>query len=192
MDKISNSVWTENLARAKESIAKFQQNLINFLEKGDTTPIKINDFMTCYNDISAISGKIKGEDESAAKLFSDFIHSYITQFILLEKQEHDGEEYLDFLIKKWNNFKIFLFILEKIFFKIDKFKKNKTLMCMAFDLLKSIAFDQINEKVNKILICFIEQERNDQYVPQNKILTVINVIYFINFFILKMIVMFFF
>ena len=174
MDNL-NTLWTENLSRARTSISKFQQNLINFLEKGDITPIKINDFMSCYNDISAISGKIKGEDEAAASLFAEFINSYIIQFIFLEKQEQDGEEYLDFLIKKWNNFKIYLFIMEKIFFKIDKFKKNVSLMCMAFDLLKTGVFDKINEKVNKILISFIEEERNDQYVPQNKILSVINV-----------------
>jgi len=46
---------------------------------------------------------------------------------------------------------------------------------MAFDALKRMVFDQLGEKINKIILEFIEQERNEHKVPKNKILTVINV-----------------
>lgn len=169
-------VFTDTLSRARSSISKLQQNLINFLEKGEVIPIQINEFMQCYSDISSISGKIKGEDDSAIKLFCEFIDYYIVEFIFKESSEKDGgEEYLDFLIRKWNNFKIYLSVIEKIFFKIDKFKKNISLMCLAFELLKKNCFDKIAGKINQVLFSFLEMERDDHYVPQNKILAVINV-----------------
>ena len=60
---------SETLSQAQASIHKLQQNLINFLEKGVLTPINIKEFMNCYGLINGISGKIKGEDEEAAKKY---------------------------------------------------------------------------------------------------------------------------
>ena len=169
-----NSLYTENISQAKKSIGNLQQNLINFLEKGEIIPINIKDFVLCYGHINAISGKIKGEDEAAANIFAEFVEDYICKYVI-ETQEKDGEEYLDFLIKKWNNFKIYLSIMDNIFYKIKKFMKQTSLICMAFNLLKKHVFDQISEKLNKIIISFIEIEREDQAVPQNKILASISV-----------------
>ena len=89
---------SETLSQAQASIHKLQQNLINFLEKGVLTPINIKEFMNCYGLINGISGKIKGEDEEAAKIFCEFINEYIRRY-WLDNKEKDGE-YIQALVHK--------------------------------------------------------------------------------------------
>lgn len=174
----SNNI-SETIKRAQASITKLKISIINFLEKGDLTPINIKDFMLCYGNINEITGKIKGEDDAAVKLFIELIEEYLIKFIYEEGKELDGEDYLDFLIKKWNNFKIYLFFMENIFYKIKKFMRNSSLVCLAKDSLIKQVFDKIAEKLNRILIFFIEKQREDHSVPQQKMITTINVNIFI-------------
>lgn len=176
----SNNI-SETIKRAQTSIIKLKISIINFLEKGDLTPINIKDFMLCYGNINEITGKIKGEDDAAVKLFIELIEEYLIKFIYEEGKELEGEDYLDFLIKKWNNFKIYLFFMENIFYKIKKFMRNSSLVCLAKDSLIKQVFDKIAEKLNRILIFFIEKQREDHSVPQQKMITTINVNIFIFF-----------
>ena len=83
----NNSLFSETIKKAKTSISKLQINIINFLEKGDLTPINIRDFMLCYGNINEITGKIKGEDDAAVRLFIELIEEYIIKFIYEEGKE---------------------------------------------------------------------------------------------------------
>lgn len=172
------------LQQAQLSISKLQKVLIGVLEHNDLTPINIRDFLLCYGHISSISGCIKGEDEAAEQLFIAFLSEYIHNYIVKKPHKQNGEEFLDFLIKKWNNYKIYLFFMENVFFKIKKFMKNGSLAGIALNLMKTEFFNPEMERINSIIISFLEQERNDQNVPRDKILMVINVIYLKKFIIL--------
>lgn len=170
-----NANLTETIQRAKGSISILQSAIINVLEKGSLTPVKIHDFMLGYNDINEISGRIRGEDDSAVALFVFFIEDYLQRYVSGEGINLEGEEFLNFVIKKWNNFKIYLFFMRNIFAKISMFMKKNTLESVAFVSFKKAVFENISEKLNRTIFEFLEKERDDIPVPKEKLKTIISV-----------------
>lgn len=172
---------TEAIRLAREKISNYNETLIRIIETQDSSLNSIQQYMTCYTAISNVSGKEKGEDNQAIKLFNDFISWYISRMFTTKLEEKKGKDFLEGFTSAWKHFKMFLFILRNIFFKVDKYFLEKrtvnsyTLVSSALDIMKNNFMNNNCQKINATIEKIVEEERNDQKINSYLLLNVINV-----------------
>lgn len=172
---------TETIRLARKKITDYNETIIKIIETQDSSLNSIQQYMTCYTTISNVSGRERGEDNQAIKLFNDFVSFYITRMFKNKFEEKKEQDFLEGFIVEWNNFKMFLFILKNIFYKIDKFFLEKrtigsyTLVSSALDIMKNNFFTKNCKKINEVIGKIIEEERNEEKINSNLLLNIINV-----------------
>lgn len=177
---MNTAVKSEIISKARIIISNYYNNVVFNIEKNISTST-IGEFMLCYEIINNVSGRIKGEDELAYDLYQENIRKYISDQFLLNLINLNDEELLINLRKEWSKFKIFLYIMNQIFSKIEKFitkvKIDKNFTGLAFDFLKEICFSQLSDKLNEIIIKLIEKDRNEEIINSDVLIYAINVIF---------------
>lgn len=83
--------------------------MIDFLEKNIKVNITTEEYMKCYNAVhQATRDKKKDQLKELFDWYSDIMMDYVKSYCFKNLEGKYSEEYLNILIKEWENFKIFL------------------------------------------------------------------------------------
>lgn len=146
--------------------------LIAYLDTGVFNNKNNSAYMKAYSLVYTLADK----DDCSDKVYDYYIDTikYYTKGVYdNELNRLQGPQLLDSLIRRWENHKIFVYWMRKIFTYLDRYHvKNKNvppLFQAGLNIFKAEIMDKVKDKVRTAIIEQANRERNREIIERNRI-----------------------
>ena len=157
---------------------EYTRNLINYLDTGVFENKSNRTSMQAYT----IVVNLADQDNCAEELYKYYINTitqYVTSKVAAEVGSLSGEFMLSALVHRWENHKILVHWLHKIFYYLDRyFVKNKTkdhdskvhpLFQAGLNIFRERVIDVYHQKIKVAIIDQITKERDGQLIDRDRV-----------------------
>ncbi len=170
MDKVE-----DGLQQIHEAIVKY---ILEFLKTGVFRNKTTNSFMIAYSQVHKLADD---EHESSKRLFDYYITTittYLKESVEKIKTE-EGEALIDAFIREYNQAKILIHWMRKVFTYLDKFyTKNQSIgsLCTnAMNELHDILFQPLMDRLFTVVTNIIKEDRDGMVVQRYKIKNILRI-----------------
>ena len=173
---------------AKEAIEYIENNLIckifEFFKTGQYG-VKPGDYMILYTTVQAACDEkdlLDDDDLSNSKKMFEYYKQTIESYIIDCKKKliNEGKDnIIDGFLLHTRNIKFFIFQMQRVFCYLDRFyvkvKKEKSLSETAFDLYKSLFYEEFKDKIQEEINNLKKEEKNGNEESNAKIKNVMKI-----------------
>ena len=170
---------------AKEAIEYIENNLIckifEFFKTGQYG-VKPGDYMILYTTVQAACDDLLDDDLINSKEMFEYYKQAIESYIIDCKKKliNEGKDnIIDEFLLHTRNIKFFIFQMQRVFCYLDRFyvkvKKEKSLSETAFDLYKSLFYEEFKDKIQEEINNLKKEEKNGNEESNAKIKNVMKI-----------------
>ena len=172
---------------AKEAIEYIENNLIckifEFFKTGQYG-VKPGDYMILYTTVQAACDQKDFSDDDLinSKEMFEYYKQTIESYIIDCKKKliNEGKDnIIDEFLLHTRNIKFFIFQMQRVFCYLDRFyvkvKKEKSLSEIAFDLYKSLFYEEFKDKIQEEINNLKKEEKNGNEESNAKIKNVMKI-----------------
>ena len=170
---------------AKEAIEYIENNLIckifEFFKTGQYG-VKPGDYMILYTTVQAVCDDLLDDDLINSKEMYEYYKQTIESYIIDCKKKliNEGKDnIIDEFLLHTRNIKFFIFQMQRVFCYLDRFyvkvKKTKSLSEIAFDLYKSLFYEEFKDKIQEEINNLKKEEKNGNEESNAKIKNVMKI-----------------